>query len=193
MEKALYEELTNIRVSFQPNVWTDEQFCEEQIFNVAADAFAAGITGEIAIGMDNHGSQRTPRMLELYSELGFLPVFTPAECTDCTSPVDHHVGRFIQNHMKASYAREVSVNPEIWIAAAEAQESEDARSRSAESRRMLMARWLSDAWTELCTNHRHLIRQAFVHTGFLIAKDGSEDGLIDLQGWTATEAYSFRD
>ena len=191
-EKELYETLTNIRVAFQPNAWADEQFCEEHILRVAEDVRAAGITGEIAIGMDNHSSQRTPNMLNLYSKLGFVPIFTPPECTDCTSPVDHHVGRFIQMHMKASYTAEVSVNPEIWIAAPNDQESEDSNSISAESRRMLLARWLSDAWTEVCTNHQHLIKQAFIATGFLIAKDGSEDHLINLQGWTGPESYSFR-
>jgi len=58
---------------------------------------------------------------------------------------------------------------------------------------MLMAQWLSDAWTDLTTNHANMINSAFVKTGFKIAKDGSEDGLIDIQGWSALERYSYRD
>jgi hypothetical protein len=57
IEKALYDNLTNIRVAYQTNAWADEQFCEEEIRQVAADIHAAGVEGEIMIGMDNHGAQ----------------------------------------------------------------------------------------------------------------------------------------
>jgi hypothetical protein len=51
---------------------------------------------------------------------------------------------------------------------------------------MLIATWTSVAWAELCDigKANSLIRSAFVDTGFLVAKDGSENGLIKLQGWT---------
>ena len=35
-------------------------------------------------------------------------------------------------------------------------------------------------WAELCQDNQASIRSSFVKTGFLIAKDGSEDGLIEL-------------
>ena len=37
-------------------------------------------------------------------------------------------------------------------------------------------------WAELCQDNQASIRSSFVKTGFLIAKDGSEDGLIELWG-----------
>jgi hypothetical protein len=180
------------KLDFQDNAWADGIFCEQEIRQVAADIFAAGVTGEIMIGMDNHSAQRTPAMLALYTELGMIPVFTAANCTDCISPVDHHIGRYIQTHMGRSYAKAVENNPEIWIASAEEQELDDPACRGAMARRMLMAQWLSAAWTELTTKHAHMIDSAFVKTGFLVAKDGSEDHLIDIQGWSAQEAYSYR-
>jgi hypothetical protein len=189
-ERALYASLTNIRVAFQPNAWADEQFCEEEILKVAADLTEAGVTGEIMIGMDNHAAQRTARMLTLYGTLGMVPVFTAANCTDCISPVDHHIGRFIQNHMGASYRDAVERAPEIWISATE--DLDDPNCRGAMARRMLMAQWLADAWTELTTNHSHMIDAAFVKTGFKLAMDGSDDHKVQIQGWSALEPYSFR-
>ena len=127
-----------------------------------------------------------------------LPLFTPANCTDCTSPVDHHVGNFIQNHMKASYLKEVETNPHIWFLACDpdhvgvAENIEDVSSNSAMHRRILMAKWLEAAWVDLIFNNRHIIHNAFVETGFLLAKDGSEDDLLKLQGWSPTEPYRFR-
>ena len=191
-EKALYDTLDNIRVAFQDNAWADGRFCEQEIRQVAADIFAAGVTGEILIGMDNHSAQRTPVMLALYEELGLIPVFTAADCTDCISPVDHHIGRYIQTHMGRSYRKAIEDNPEIWIASAADQELDDPACRGAMARRMLMAQWLSSAWTDLTTKHAHMIDSAFVKTGFKVAKDGSEDHLIDIQGWSGAEAYSYR-
>jgi hypothetical protein len=47
-------------------------------------------------------------------------------------------------------------------------------------KRMLMAKWASEAWTELTETEHHLLRSAFVQTGFLVAKDGSENHPIEL-------------
>ena len=46
----------------------------------------------------------------------------------------------------------------------------------------------------MITNHKDLIEKAFVHTGFLLAKDGSEDHKMSIQGWPAKPhpAYAFR-
>jgi hypothetical protein len=194
-EKALYDTLPDIRVYFQKNAWADEEFCLNNIFDVARDIADAGVeVAEIAIGMDNHSSQRTPEMMRVYSSLGFFPLFTAANCTDCISPVDHHVGSFIQSHMARSYRAEVENNPAIWMASADEIEVGDADCRAAMSRRMLMAKWLSAAWDDLVNNHTGLLHNAFVHTGFLVAKDGSEDSLMQIQGWKGTEPYGgFRD
>jgi hypothetical protein len=123
-EAVWYEQFTNIRVAFQSSAWADEVFCEGDILNVAEDMRQANIQGEVAIGMDNHSAQRTPKMRRLYTDLGMLEIFTSANCTDCISPVDHHVGNFIQNHMKASYNKEVEENRDIWIAGCGGEEEE---------------------------------------------------------------------
>ena len=85
-------------------------------------------------------------------------------------------------------------DPHIWCADSIDQEIEDAECSSAMHRRMLMAQWLSKAWEELITNHQGLIEESFVHTGFLLAKDGSEDKLMSIQGWPKPPhlAYGFR-
>ena len=160
---------------------------------MAADLQAAGVEGEDLIGMDNHGAQRTKEMLELYEALGMVPVFTSANCTDCISPVDQHIGRFIQQHMGRSYRASVESEQSIWIAGSATVEIEDPTCGAAMSRRMLMAQWLSTAWTDLITHYPHMIASAFVKTGFKVAKDGSEDSLIEIQGWAGPDAYKYRD
>jgi hypothetical protein len=94
--------------------------------------------------------------------------------------------------MGSSYRTAVETKPEIWIASTGDVELEDPTCRSAMARRMLMAQWLSDAWTDLTVNHPQLIESAFVKTGFKIAKDGSEDHKIEIQGWASHTPYSYR-
>ena len=191
-EKTVYDALDNIRVAFQKNAWADEQFCEEDILAVAGDIHRAGIEGEVVAGMDNHSAQRTQGMLDLYKNLGMYPLFTSANCTDCISPVDHHIGRYIQTHMGRSYRQELQDNPAHWFAGSGADEIEDVECSSAMHRRILMARWLSAAWDDLRSKEPHMLRSAFVQTGFLVAKDGSEDDLIKIQGWSSSEPYRYR-
>ena len=196
-EKAVYDTLTNIRVHFQTSAWADEEFCYEDLLEAACDLTAAGYTEaeEILIGMDRHSAQKTVRIKEAYNLLGMVPVFTPPGCTDCMSPVDHHVGRNIQNFMAARYQEELERNPHIWLAGGEEDDYEghieDPNSNSAQARRILMAQWLSAAWADLEANHAQLLDAAFLQTGFLVTLDGSQDDQIKLQGWSGPQ-YKFR-
>jgi hypothetical protein len=192
-EAAVYATLPNIRVAFQPCAWADEDFCTKDILNVASDLEAAGVQGEVVIGMDNHSSQRTAAIRDLYESLGMFALYTPADCTDCVSPVDHHVGNFIQEHMAKAYQKEINDHPEVWIAESAEQAIEDVESSSAMNRRICMARWLSAAWADLASKGAYKIHQAFFNTGFLLAMDGSEDDQMRLQGWASLMAYKFRD
>ena len=143
--------------------------------------------------MDRHSAQKTENMKELYRELGYAPVYTPPGCTDSTSPVDHHVGRYIQNFMARRYQVELETNSHIWLSGGgpDDEEIEDSNGSSAMERRMLMATWLSEAWRHLQNTGAHLLDSAFLQTGFLVALDGSQDHLIQLQGWKGTQ-YRFR-
>jgi hypothetical protein len=47
-------------------------------------------------------------------------------------------------------------------------------------KRMLCAQWASEAWAEFCQENQECIRRAFVGTGFLLAKDGSENHEVTL-------------
>jgi hypothetical protein len=192
-EKAVYAQLKWLRVHFQSKAWADEIFCEEDILNVAKDLQQNGIEGQVVMGMDNHKCQCTGRMRELYTQLGMVPLFTPPDCTDCVSPVDHHCGRFVQEHMAKKYRAALEERRALWMASENDEEDiADPESTSAMMRRIEMAKWADDALELLFTQERHRVHQAFFNTGFLLAKDGSEDARMRLQGWSGSEPYRFR-
>ena len=102
-------------------------------------------------------------------------VYTPPECTDCVSPCDHHVGALFKHYISEYYTLDFEENHRAWCNTAIATGLE------ACERRIRIAIWTAAAWARLSVNSEFL-RKAFVSTGFLIAKDGSEDTLIKIKG-----------
>jgi hypothetical protein len=184
-ERACYAGLDNVNIRWQKKAWADEKITMEYLL---AFREATLDQGEVLLGMDNHGAQMTPACRAFFELMGIQPVFTPANCTDCTSPVDHHVGQALKLKIGARYQKALEADRDAW--------EKDAADGglSASRKRMLVATWASEAWAELCKDNQGLLRQAFVTTGFLVAMDGSENGLIVLEpahAGAAAVPYSF--
>ena len=170
-ELAYYESLPGIKVRFQKKAWADG----EVMMDWMADFREATIEqGEVLLGMDNHGAQRTLECESFMALMDIVPAYTPANCTDCVSPVDCNVGITLKRMINKRFEAEFAANYKAWCLPARS----GGLSRS--DRRHLIAKWASDSWTEFCSDKQALIRSAFVNTGFLVAKDGSENRLIKL-------------
>jgi hypothetical protein len=56
-----------------------------------------------------------------------------------------------------------------------------------------MASWIQEVWLDLIAdkaNPKSLIHAPFVHTGFLLAQEGIENGLVKLDGWSGEPGIS---
>jgi hypothetical protein len=164
-EKDALNKLTNIRWTFQNKAWADERICLEELERLA-EAIKKHCPGLHLLILDNLSSQRTLRYRERAAELGIFPLFTPAGCTDLVQPVDHHVGAWLKYAMKQFYKYDLAMNINCW------RNFKHNKSLSASNRRVLLATWLSQAWTILSTKTEFL-RSAFDSCGVLIKLDGS--------------------
>ena len=52
-------------------------------------------------------------------EFNIIPVFTPANCTDYISPVDHHIGATIKQLVAAKYEDAFDKDEDAWLLAEE--------------------------------------------------------------------------
>ena len=181
-ERDYYKTLPGIRVRFQGSAWADENIMMDYFRDFRRDT---AHLGEVLLGMDRHGSQKTPLCRAFLELMHIVPAFTPANCTDCTSPVDHHVGKAIKDIIATKYEAEYEENEDEW------HKPKKEGGLSDKKKRMLVAKWASEAWAEFITNRQHTIVEAFVETGFLLAKDGSENHLIKLSRGTQFADYSF--
>jgi hypothetical protein len=170
-EKDCYAALPNINVRFQRKAWVDEVIAMEWLEYFRK---ATLDQGEVLLGMDNHSSQRTPMCESFMDLMQIVPAYTPANCTDCTSPVDRNVGQAIKLKIAKRYHATYRANKSQW----ELPKREGGLSNS--RKRMLCAQWASEAWAEFCLENQECIRRAFVGTGFLLAKDGSENHEVTL-------------
>ena len=87
------------------------------------------------------------------------------DCTDCISPCDCNVGVHLKQIMGGFFRNEFKRNKAAW-----------------------MAKWAAAAWAVL-RSKADLLKSAFLSTGFLLDKNGSEDHHIHLPGITN---YAFR-
>jgi hypothetical protein len=173
-ELEYYEGLADrIRVMWQNNAWTDGATIHLWLL----EEFFPGtlhLDGDVCLAGDNHSSQRVAYVMEAMEAVATHGEFTPPECTDVVSPVDHHVGRYMQRFMHDCYEQFMEVEGR-WL------DEED--NMPVKERRMLIVGWALQAWESLCADHTDLLEAAFVSTGFKMAKDGSEVGLVRLEGW----------
>ncbi len=109
---------------------------------------------ECVLGMDQHGSHAIPDIVEEMGRLGIFPVFTPSHCTEVVSPVDHHVGARLKQKMATYYHAELDKNFVDWC------KSLQEGGLHTWERRVLIAKWLADAWEEVKTD-RDFMKAAF--------------------------------
>ena len=114
---------------------------------------------------------RTSIFVVVYS--GIFPCFIPPKNTDVLAPVDHHAGNRLKRDMSSLKKADLERNDREWCNPPD--------QGGLRQKRVKLAFWLATAWDSL-RNDASFIRSTFVATGWLIAKDGSENNLIKVPG-----------
>ena len=165
-ERDHYATLHNLTVRWQPAAWADQSIMVAYLIDFRRQTLAAG-HGEVLLGMDKHGSQSTPLCKALMELLHIKAIYTPSQCTDHTSPVDHHVTQKLKKLVEARFDA-------TFESIADWEEVD----LSDQTKRMLIATWVSEAWAHMCEHNHDLFEHSFVNTGVHTAIDGSEDDNI---------------
>jgi hypothetical protein len=173
-------------IFYQENAWADEDFCLLWIETFAFDArHVIACYGFVILGMDCHGAQMTVAFQTKCEELHIFVVYGPPNCTDVTAPVDHNVGADIKSTVAVMYEEHFD----------EFHADYALHEISAMSKRINAVVWGTTAWKHLLLERKHLLKKAFVSTGwFPLAKDGSEDHLIkvgDVKNYEFRSATSY--
>ena len=168
-EKDYYAaQFPDINIRWQAKAWADSPVMMDWLMDFREQTLAKG---EVALLMDNHGSQRIDEFRTTAELMNVNVVYTPANCTDCVSPVDRNVGKWIKD--RAYQLQEDELDTDDW-------DGDEALSTG--DKRKLSVKWIAQAWRELRddVNRQHLLDSCFVDTGVCIACDGSENSKIKL-------------
>jgi hypothetical protein len=170
-EKDYYASVADkVFVGFQRNGWADGKFMMRWLRECFFED-TRHIEEEVCLAMDQHGAQMTDEFQEEMALNSVFPLYTPADCTDCVSPCDHHIGQAIKKVVAQLYKAELALRGKRWWT----------EILNTSGRRMLMTKWVLIAWEALQQDRSSLLA-SFVNTGLLVPKDGSRDHLIALEG-----------
>jgi hypothetical protein len=182
-EKDFYKAYPNIKVRWQSKAWADEPICIDYIVDLREHTIDKG---SIALIMDNHSAQSTPRIQNIMQHFEINYVYTPAGCTDCVSPIDRNVGQWLKERVYRYQDEELDI-PENRNWALPSKHG----GLTKKEKRMHVVRWMSMAWEDLKRERPGLLNAAWVQSGCLVAKDGSENHLIKLYPNQPAGAYNY--
>ena len=167
-----YDKLAKwIKIRFQPKAWCDGDIALQWLGDFRDLTLPLG---EVLLGMDGLKSQITATHRAFMDVMSIRYAITPPNCTDTTSPVDRHIGKWLKGRIAEFFKAEFSSKSAI-----ERWEKKTLKGGIRDrTKRMLIASWAAMAWQEMQRDKQYLIEQAFVQTGFLLAADGSENHLV---------------
>jgi transposase-like protein len=169
-------------VQFQPKAWMDRVVAQDWLERVWEPLVGSlPSDGETLLFLDNLDAHCRGDFLPRLRRTGALARFFPPSCTDIVQPVDAGAGALMIKLYTAEQDKwlDIEENLELWESA----------KISASQRRVLMTRWLGEAWDVFNSpQYDHTRRRYFEKTGCLMTADGTDDRLITPEG---TTGYKF--
>ena len=146
-----------VRVSFQKKAWSDEHI----MLGWIRRQWSAACSGNMLLVLDVHKAQKTEDVKALLAEKHTTPLYIPPGCTSIIQPLD--VNRLANAHS----AENLNAYVQGTIPAGE--------------RRVLLTRWVAQAWEE-ASAHRDMVIRSFRKCGISLPIDGTLDTEINLEG-----------
>ena len=155
-----------VTVLFQPNAWCDEVIMERWV----RTSWKPYVSGDTLLVLDLHRAQKTDGVKELLKECSTTPVFVPAGCTSIIQPLDVSFNAPFKKKVENAAQQHMEENLDEYLNG----------KINAGERRILLTKWVGEAWEELAENEEMVIR-SFKKCGISVAADGSEDFEIHLE------------
>ena len=168
-----------VHVLFQKNAWMDEATNMKWV----NDVLIPGISdkrNENILFADNVSFQLLEGFHQACRKKANMIVYMlPANQTDKVQPIDQGEGYLMKKKIGECLDSwlEDEKNPEEWNSTI-----------SAKKRRILLTKWVGEAWQDLNENYASTRRKFFLKTGCLMTADGTDDDKIMPQG---IENYHF--
>ena len=121
--------------------------------------------------LDEHRAQMTEEFKQKLQELSTAYVFVPGGCTSLVQPVNVVFNAPFQTALEKIAQKHMLENLDLYVHG----------KFTASERRVLLSKWVGEAWEEVCAKPE-MITRSFRKCGISIAVDGSEDEVINING-----------
>ena len=165
---------SRVKVMFQENAWCSEaimkSWIEAEWGNVFTNPPTPSSTGKI-LTMDMHRAQQTDDVKTLLAKHKTSVVTIPAGCTSRIQPLDVSLNKPFKSGIRLQVEQHMHANLKQYTEGG----------INASARRVLMTKWIANAWHEVC-NKKEMVIRSFVKCGLSVNLDGSEDDQVNIEG-----------
>ena len=165
-ERASYD--SRVIVQFQANAWSDEDIMKFWVRH----CWKSSCDGPMHLILDVHSAQKSNAIQTiLEKECNTEVTFVPGGCTSLVQPIDVAFNKPFKSVVDRLATAHMQENLDAYVTGG----------MTASRRRVLITRWVGQAWEEVCTNKDMIIR-SFLKCGISVAVDGSQDSQINISG-----------
>lgn len=165
---------SRVCVMFQEKAWCDEAIMKAWIDREWSNTFTNPhnpcSSGKILVA-DVHTAQQTEAVKTALGKYKTELVNVPPGCTSRVQPLDVSVNKPFKEEVKRQHEKHMSDNLQLYT------ESK----LSAWQRRVLLTKWVAEAWKEINRNKETVIR-SFKKCGVSLTLDGKENDEINIEG-----------
>ena len=165
-EQVKYDRRVVVR--FQPNAW-----CDEDIMHFwTKTCWKPSCSGPMHLVLDVHRAQKMEEIQDiLEAECSTSVTYVPGGCTCLVQPLDVSFNKPFKSAVERQATQHMQENLDSYVYGR----------INASARRVLITKWVGQAWQEICSDKEMVIR-SFKKCGISVPIDGSEDDRIHIQG-----------
>lgn len=162
-----------VDVYFQENAWLDEETACEWVSRTLSSA-VRNLHQEFILLCDNVNAQISNSFKGKVGKMNGKVVHFPANCSDLIQPVDAGLGRELK--------RRIAIIQDAWLQSDNNFEKWEGK-MTASQRRIILSKWIADAWEYVTKRMEGTLRSYFLKTGSLITANGDNDDEIHPEGF----------
>ena len=146
--------------------------CDQPVMGYwVKNCWKPNIKEEVLLVLDVHKAQKTGDITDALTQCGTTPLYVPPGCTSIIQPLDVPYNAPFKKKVESAALNHLQDYLEGYLN----------RKFTAGERRVLLTKWVGEAWEQLSLNKEIAVR-AFKKCGISVAADGSENYEIHLDG-----------
>ena len=135
------------------------------------------------LSLDVFSGQKTKEVITSFKALKCTTSFIPGGTTGFIQVCDTVINKSLKARIDDLAEQYIDENERDWVEG----------KYSVSQRRVLLTKWVGQAWEDMHAEDSDMIRQAFVQVGLGLPIDGSRDSEIKIKGFLGVQVGNWRD